>query len=262
MTTLLAPSVRATLNFAANRNDGGRHCNTDDSKTFLELDPHEVTITDARGLESAPRFDREGFVLADHPVADPQWFDEDWIDAVYAQTCNDLVKRLTGARETLQFHRPLKRIVDPDVRGEHMHTAGFVHVDHPREVGLQISEMFAGARGLGIKRGTLFNVWKAITPPPQDRPLTVADRRTVPTDAHVVGVTVDEGGDVPYVIMAHDERMKFYYFSNMTADESIVFTGIDFDADNPLGCAHSAFLHPDSGVSRSSIESRVIAIYE
>ena len=262
MATAYANDVTSTLNFAADRNDGGRHDNRNEENTRLNLVTKSVTISDARLVTPAPAFDREGFALVEHHLDDPKWFDEAWIDSVYAPSCEELVKRVTGAREAVSFFRPLKRIADPDARKGHMSTAGFVHVDHPRAVGENISKMFAAQRGTDFTRAKLFNVWKAFTPPPQDRPLTVADRRTIPADAQVVGVTVEDGQETPYIIMAPDEGMRFYYYSNMTIDESLVFTNIDFDPQNPLGCAHSAFDHPDGGVSRSSVEARIIAIFD
>ena len=262
MATTVSNDVKATLNFAQDRNDGGRHYNTDPDRSTLKLTPRDLPIRDARAASPAPSIDAEGFTIAEHKLDNPDWFNEKWIDEVYAPSCEALVQRLTGAKECIQFHRPLKRIADPDARGEHMVTAGFVHIDHPRGVGEAISRMFAEKHGRTFKKAKLFNVWKTFTPAPQDRPLTVADRRTVPEDAHVIGVTVEEDSETPYVVLAPTEACDFYYYPDMQADESLVFTGIDFDPENPLGCAHSAFAHPDGGVSRSSVEARVIAIFE
>ena len=226
------------------------------------MEPAEVEITDARFVGSAPVLEREGFTLAQHAVGHADWFDEGWIDRVYAPSCEALVKALTGANDVVQFHRPLKRIADPATRGGHMVTAGFVHIDHPAATGEAIARRYAEAQGKSFKRAVIYNVWKAITPPPQDHPLAVSDRRTVPVDAHVVGVTLNEDSETPYVILAPNADTKFYFYSNMTVDESLVFTGVDMDRSHPLGCAHSAFVHPDGGVSRSSIEARIIAIFE
>lgn len=262
MATAATHDVKAVLNFAGDLVDGGRHDNRDETHNELNLDPHEVEIRDARALATAPSIDKEGFALAHHDLENPDWFNEDWIDEVYVPSCNELVKKLTGAKECVQFFRPLKRIADPKARGGHMVTAGFVHIDNPRVVGEQIAKMFTDPAGVKFKKAAIFNVWKAITPPPQDRPLCVADKRTIDPSTHVVGVTVEEGSETPYIIVAPNDDIRFYYYPDMTIDESLVFTGVDLDPDKPLGSAHSAFTNPDGGVSRSSIESRVIAIFE
>ena len=263
MSTAVSHDVKAaTFNFAADRNDGGRHDNHDATHAELKLTPKDFPVRDARALSPAPSIAVEGFTLAEHHLDNPDWFNEEWIDKVYAPSCEELVKRLTGAKECIQFHRPLKRIANEDERGEHMVTAGFVHIDHPRAVGEEIARMFVEGHGKSFKKAVIYNVWKTFTPPPQNRPLAVTDRRTVPEDAHVVGVTVEEGSETPYVILAPNDEVEFYYYPDMTVDESLVFTGIDFDAENPLGCAHSAFSNPEGGVSRSSVEARIVAIFE
>ena len=262
MATATTNDVEATFNFAADRSDGGRHNNHDDVHEGLKLTPQDFVVRDARAISPAPSLDKQGFTIAEHKLENADWFNEEWIDNVYAPSCEELIKRVTGAKECIQFHRPLKRIADPDARGEHMVTAGFVHIDHPREVGEAISRMFAEKHGKTFTKAVLYNVWKTFTPAPQDRPLAVTDRRTVPEDAHVIGVTVEEESETPYVILAPNEECEFYYYPDMSADESLVFTGIDFDPENPLGCAHSAFSHPDGGISRSSVEARIVAIFE
>lgn len=258
----LASRISATLNFAGDRSDGGRFCNTDASRSSQTLAPCEISIIDARTSHPPPALGREGFVLAHHPAEDPQWFNEAWVGEVYGPSCVELVKRITGAERAVSLHHPIKRIADPAARGRHLMTTEFVHLDLPRELGRETALKAVEAVGESFKRATLYNIWKAITPAPQDQPLAVADRRTIPPDTHVIGMTVTDDGDIPYVIIAPSPEVQFYYFSDMSVDESIVFTSIDFDAANPLGCAHSAFAHPGSGIPRSSIEARVIAILE
>jgi hypothetical protein len=257
--------VKAVMNFAADPQDGGRFCNTDSSRSLQKLVAREVEVTDARTLATAPSLDREGFAIVRHALEAPDWDNEDWVEQVYAPSCVELVKRVTGASAAVSFFKPLQRIVDPARRNGRMSPAGFVHIDHPRETGRKIAQMMAAQEGRSFQRAALYNVWKAITPPPQDMPLALADRRTVPASSHVEGITVSDEGETPYVILAPSEETDFYYFSGMTPEESLVFTGVDFDAANPLGCAHSAFLHPDPDfhqVPRASIEARVVAIFD
>lgn len=263
MTTILSRDVRAaTFNFAADRNHGRRFSSFDPSVSDLRLVPKELPVRDARAVSPAPSLDVEGFAIAEHKLDDPRWFDEQWISDVYAPSCDALVKRLTGARECIQLYRPFHRIADDSARCDHAMTAGFVHIDFPRDAGEAQSRMYAEMAGKAFKKAAIYNVWKAISPAPQNRPLAVSDRRTVPEESFVIGMSVEVTFEAPYIILTPSEGIRFYYYPDMRLDESLIFLGNDFVAQNPLGCAHTAFTHPDGRTPRQSIESRVIAIFE
>lgn len=253
--------IQATMNFAGNPNDGGKSDSIDESRTQIDLAPRDCRIKNARTLSPAASIATQGFTLAKHTLDNPRWDDDSWIDAVYTPSCGELVKQLTGARQTVSFHRPMQRSSDRNAHGSHLNTAGFIHIDNPRATGRDFAEWFASQHGVKFEQAAIYNVWKATTPPPQDQPLAVADWRTVPSDSHVIGHTIDGGVEVPYVIIKPTDAIDFYYFPDMTCDESIVFTGVDLRPDKPLGCAHSAFRNPTGGVARASIEARVIAIF-
>jgi hypothetical protein len=126
------------------------------------------------------------------------------------------------------------------------------------------------AKGVSFERAAIFNVWKCMTPPPQDFPLAVGDRHSIPEKDHVLGRTVEWVGEKkeklvsPYIVLAPSSEPKWYYFPDMTPEESLVFIGVDLDPSQPLGCAHSAFRYPaptGPSVPRASIETRVLAIF-
>jgi len=83
----------------------------------------------------------------------------------------------------------------------------------------------------------------------------------------VIGRTIDpsfpEG--VPYVGSVYNPRQKWWYVSNLTLDDAIIFKGYDTNPNVPFGCLHGAFKHPDApgtAVPRASAETRVFALFE
>jgi hypothetical protein len=259
-------SVKSTLNFTADRHDGGQFSNTMPQHTRQNLVSVEVEITNARTLAQKPTLENEGFALVSHPSGRSDWSNQTWINEEYIPSCLQLIKKLTGARDVVHLFIPVQRRVDYSQHAGSSPAAHFPHLDWPRDAYREQAEMAATAQGVEFKRGTVYNVWKVTTPPPQSVPLAVADRRTVMESDHVLGKTYEGEIVVPYVILAHSPQApKWYYYPDMTPDETLVFVGGDLDPNRPLGCAHSAFMHPDpkaQGVPRGSIEARVVACYD
>ena len=77
-----------------------------------------------------------------------------------------------------------------------------------------------------------------------------------------LGSEPSERIEAPHVCLAHSaEAPDWYYVPDLSVDESLVFVGADLDPSHPLGCPHSAFVHPDPdrrAVPRTSIEVRVL----
>jgi hypothetical protein len=269
MQSSFSQSVKGTLNFAADKSDGGEFSNTNPVHIRQNLRPVEVEIRNVRALKQKPALDSYGFTLTEHPCGRADWTNKAWIDAEYIPSCVELVKRLTGAKKAVPLYGgALQRHSDPDMRAGRAPAARFIHLDQPREAARAMATADAEAQGVKFRRGAIFNVWKATTPPPQDVPLAVCDWRTVSESDYVLGKTVEEavGMVVPHIALAHSAQApQWYYAPDMTADESWVFVGADLDPTHPLGCAHSAFVHPapnTNGVRRSSIEMRVLACYD
>lgn len=257
-------SVKAVLNFAADRNDGGRFSSSTGEKAQALL-PVEVEIRNIRTLAHAPTLEEEGFAICAHPVEAPRWDDPAWIETVYVPSCLALIAKLTGARATVHMYNPITRTRHPD--GKAAAAADFIHLDQPRDQYRGDAEKAAAAQGITLGRAAIYNVWKAITPPPQDLPLTLADRRTVAAADHVIGTSFGSYGEAHHVKIAHgtESAPAWYYVPDLELDESIVFLSADFDPDRPLGCPHSAFSPPpvEGGYApRTSVEVRVLACFD
>lgn len=62
-----------------------------------------------------------------------------------------------------------------------------------------------------------------------------------------------------------EQQHRWYYMSEMTPDELVVFKGYDSDQSQPgWRCPHTAFELPDCEheTSRKSIEARIVCFWE
>jgi hypothetical protein len=117
-------------------------------------------------------------------------------------------------------------------------------------------------------RFAVIQTWRALSPPPQDRPLAVLDRRTIsPEDIvlskYVFGQRGDEQGFLNYSFR-YNPAHRWAYISNMTAEDMLVFIGFDNDDDSIPGIPHSSFDNtanfPDAK-PRMSMECRAMAYW-
>jgi hypothetical protein len=263
--------VAAEINFAANPDNGGKFSNLSPDRVNVDLLPQERQIRNGRDPRYAPALAREGLAIVTHAAGESRWSEPDWVTNSYVPSCVELVKRLSGARDAMQLFIPLQRYVNQsEVAGAAL-TAAFAHLDFPRDFAREAAEQHARDAGVRLGRAVVYNVWKCITPPPQDVPLTVGDRNSVGPADFVWGETLEynEDGSVragaPYYLLRPSANPTFYYFPEMEADESLVFVGADLDSSNPLGCPHCAFRDPSvsaAPVPRASIEVRVLAIFD
>lgn len=262
-------TVVGTLNFAADRSFGGVFSNTAPEMVRQSLLPVEVEIRNMRRLGRRPTLQQEGFTFAAHPSGAADWSNDGWLESVYIPSCIELVKKLTGAKEAISMHPPMLRRREQKMQPGAAPPAQFVHMDQTRDAGRDTAARLASARGISFGQGAIYNVWKPLTPPPQDLPLAIANWRTVSENDHVVATSYepvgpgrDEKLEIPHVCLAHSrEAPDWYYIPDLSVDESLVFVGVDFDPSHPLGCPHSAFVHPDPdgrAVPRASIEARVM----
>jgi len=255
--------ISAPMNFAADRSQGGVWSNFAPETRTQALTSIPVHLEDARTMPMAPSLDREGFVCVRAPVADPDWRNPDWVDGTYIPGCVELVRQLTGGAVAAPFHAGV--LIRDSARRDGAPAADFVHLDNSVEGGARFVERaFSPDVLAGYKRAQVFNIWRAITPPPQDVPLALCDQRTVDQHDWVVGETIEPGFDpAPYVISLVNPAQRWFYFSDLAPDEAIVFKGYDSDPNAPFGCLHGAFRHPEPGAvsePRASAEARIVVL--
>jgi hypothetical protein len=271
--------VRATVNYVL---DGaGRPLQLvteDESQTTMRTHATEVWIDDLRG--QATDLDREGFVLVPHEsaLADFGRIEEDPdVDARYGEEMAALLRGLTGATQVVLLGGGKKRFgeaaTDELAPLKNAKPARYAHADNTdRSATAMVRAMASVLDGVdleGASRWALYNLWRAVSPPPQDTPLAVCDARTVAPDDELVvtAITVERG--IPEV--RHDTTgyrsnpaHRWCWFRDMTRDEVLVFKAHDSDRDRPRRVPHTAFDDPSCPAGtppRASVEVRALALF-
>lgn len=261
----MSQTTETFVNFSRNRLDAGIYSQFSPELIRLDLAPVRTRLVNMRSMSPAPSLDREGFALVNHPLAG-DWQDSAWLNGAYVESCLDLVKSQSGASVTINMYFPIVRSVDP--REGAIQTADFIHIDQDRAGYAAQGAARARECGYEMKRGAIYNVWKALSPPPQDRPLAIANICAFDPGEFVPGMNVEAGGGggAPFFGIAEPTTQpSMHYVPDLDPDESLVFIAGDFDPRHPLGCAHTAIQL--SGVDhqlvpRVSVEMRVLALFD
>jgi hypothetical protein len=262
-------ATRIALNFALSGDHDSVWSNENAAKIDQHLDRRMVEVRNARLGPPTSLLD-EGFVIAREPLLYAKWNDSLWIQDVYLPSCQALVGRLTGAELVLPYTGVLIRMAEAEEceRLKAAPPARFVHIDQTPES----AEPFVNSVASGIDRSqykgvVIYNVWRSISPPPQNTPLALCDKRTVKRAMLVTGRTVSarfpEG--VPYVSSLFSSDYRWHYFPDVEPEEVIVFKSVDVAGRAEIGCLHSAFDAPKpipGAPPRRSAEARVLAFFK
>jgi hypothetical protein len=250
----------------------------EERNTMVTLPGRPMTITSARGMETD--LEREGFQFVRFPsaVADFHQLQVDpAVDAQYIEETSAMLTELTGAARVIMLGGGKKRYgesaVDQLAALKNAKPARYPHADNTDASALELANLFDifvdDFDLTAYRRWAMYNVWRAITPPPQDFPLAVCDARSVSAtdEVTVTAITEELQGDIVHDTMSyvHNPAHRWYYFPDMTIDEVIVFKSGDSDPTGAVRVAHTAFTDPTCppGVpTRASVEMRALAVFE
>jgi hypothetical protein len=268
--------VEAKVNYLAEMTEMPVFYSENVSRNNLRLQPETVAIYDARPLQDQLSFDREGLALVQHLSAVKDFWDQDQIENIYRAEIEKLVFELTGAARVLVTPRAVPRYAER--AGEAPRTlinsrpARFVHSDYSAKSATEFAMHRWGEQPPELleRRYAAYNLWRAISPPPQDVPLAVCDARTVAFTDHVTAEAVIDAPNAPEMrfestLIRFNPAHRWYYFPDMHADELLVFKAFDSDPDQPYLVPHSAFDDPNCPVGvppRASIEIRAFAFFD
>lgn len=240
----------------------------------LNLVPTRVRVEDLRGHEGETSLEVEGFRLVRQPTAVQDFRDAAEVARVCVPEIQALIGRLTGAPRVVVGAAVL-RWGEREAHPEFVNSrpGRFTHVDYSRSSFHEFAAMQLGddpdkARWLA-GRYAAYNVWRVLSPPPQDIPLGLVDARTASYDDVVEGDAVIDGAGRPEFrfgssLYRANPRHRWVYFSGMRPDEALVFKAFDSDTARVQGCPHSAFDDPScppGAVPRSSCEIRAYAFW-
>jgi len=250
----------------------------EDQSTMRTRPGRTVRITNARLLETD--LDREGFVVVPHTssVVDFDRIQEDpAVDQRYIDEMADLLAQVTGAAQTFMLGGGKKRYGEGATSKlaalSNAKPARYPHADNTDDSAMGLIEMigaFVDAVDLsGYSRYALYNMWRAVSPPPQDFPLAVCDARTVEAEDEVTvtAITLEKGaGEISHNTTGYlySPAHRWYYYRDMRPEEVLVFKAHDTDRRRSVRVPHSAFTDPTcpSGVpTRASVEMRGLALF-
>jgi hypothetical protein len=255
-------------------------------------EPYEVEVHDGREIADWFTLDRNGFVLAKHVSAVRDFHDHEEVSAVYPDEAEAVVKALTGA--DLVTGRGWMVRTSGDIPKREKRTIGYEHtagVQPPAaEAHVDFSPDFAEVLAADIyresfpdqppyKRFISSSLWRAFSPPPQDCPLALCDGSTVgrdegeknalvvvdeiPDEETMLGELEDGQGKITASVFHFNPEFRWWYFSNLTRDEVLLFKFHDSDEKSALRVPHTAFRDTSAAHAntRESIEFRSFAFF-
>ncbi|MCX7676294.1 MAG: hypothetical protein N2Z59_02840 [Alteraurantiacibacter sp.] len=239
-------------------------------KDYVPLDPREVEIRDARGLGCS--LGVEGFTLVEHTSAARDLTDLNEVARVHAAEVAELLKAVSGCDHVEMFSRGILRFSERSGQNDaydNSHPARFVHVDMSVEAARAARDATA-PKDRPTARSTQYNVWRVLSPPPQDVPLGLCAFDSINMDADLIDCDAifDPPGAPEWsfgnYLLAYNPSHRWYYYSDMHPGEALVFVTSESDASRPLLMPHGAFdnpLAPADAAPRISLEMRGTAYW-
>jgi hypothetical protein len=235
-------------------------------------DDRRVVFHDLRGAAEQPTLGREGFCLVRHPTSVTDFRDHDQVITRYLPEIGQLVRRLTGTSAVFLQQNWVFRGDDKEIAMEAvnernhvttMKTHGLLHADYyERETAEALASMSMQAAGVTERpRGRLLgiNTWRSISPPPQDRPLALLDRRTLDVADIVPAAIKAPNATLNAIQASYNPGHRFCWWSDMTPDEVLVFLQYEEGRGQTSTVMHTAFSDPrcpEGTPPRQSIEAR------
>lgn len=268
--------VAGSVNYIGDMAERPRYFANDHSRDRLTLDARIIEVEDARARSEPPSLFREGFTLVPHTSAIADFRNAQDVQARHPAEIVRLVAQLSGADSVIVSSPGVLRFSEssPDSgRLNNSRPARFIHIDVSNPTAAAFAERARPKdESRRVRRFAHYNVWRVLSPPPQDVPLAVCDARSVePQDLVLADAVFDNPGKPDWqewsfegLVVRHNPRHRWSYFSNMTRDEALVFKTHDSDPGQPSQVPHTAFNDPTcpAGVPpRVSIEMRAIAYW-
>jgi hypothetical protein len=266
--------VTGALNYSGEAVFRPRYHANDQSRDKLDLVSKDMPILDGRTLVSPPTLAAEGFALVEATSEVTDYRDPDQTE-LYKAEIRNLVQRETGATLVMNTGPGIIRFSERSGEsGAHNNSrpARFIHND--------VSEPTARAsaeRVLASRRETLadyagfalYNIWRPISPPPQDVPLAMLDGRSlIVQDLIAADAVFDHFGQPDWsfegFLLRYNPSHRWVYYHDMGATDAVLFTTFAYRDGQPFFVPHSGFDDPSCPADappRVSIEMRAAAFF-
>jgi hypothetical protein len=261
--------TRALIAYAGRGVTRPRYYANDHDRDVLDIAAVEMDIADARA--AAPTLAGAGFTLVPHCSAVADFADRTAVEATYSAEIVALVTALSGADLVLVNSPGIRRFSERSALSgslDNSRPARFAHVDISDPTAAAFAQR-AAPPGRRLARFAHYNVWRALSAPPQDVPLAVCDARTVSAaDLVAADAVFDAPGEPEWsfegLVLAHAVAHRWHWFPDMHPEEALVFTTHDSEPGNAHCVPHVAFDNPACApqwAPRVSIEMRALALW-
>ena len=265
-------TIEATINYILN--DGTKLFNytggpgTTERTTQGTVDPHSVTMTNARPHLKEFNLEVDGFRFVEHPTKMKDFFDADEIKRVYYPEMVELVIQQSGAKRVVVFDHTLRTADKADQEARKIREAVHrAHNDYTEWSGPQrVRDLLPDeAEDLLKRRFAIIQVWRPIRHPVETDPLAICDARSVSFDDFVISERRYPNRIGQTYVVTYNPKHKWYWLPRMRRDEALVFKVYDSDkGGRARWTAHTAFPDPTSPPNarpRESIEIRTLAFF-
>ena len=271
------PRVQALINYLEDDAGDSVWYASDSWRSHMPLRMETMQIEDVRPIRGRVSLDREGIFLADAPSSVRDFRDRETAARTYLPELEEAVKAVTGAHKVVVSKGWVHRHSDRSQRfGEEGTTfpGRYAHIDYSDESGPLTARQWLGddpaADELLEGRFAIFNLWRALSEPPQDCPLCMADATTVDAEdlviSHIVlGPTPEREMRIQTNMVTFNPRHRWVYFSDVHRDELLIFRGYDSDPARSRRVPHTAFDDPSAGEDappRESVDIRCVAFFD
>jgi hypothetical protein len=244
-------------------------------------DEHEVLVRNARLIDERVTLETHGFRLVHHDTAVRSFYDTDEVGRIYPGEIERLLLDLTGADKVLSLGTTLRSSHDP--RGDIQPPGREAHVDYNEASSHRLADRMleqAGLQDYTYSRFMAINLWRAISPPPQDWPLAVCDGRSVgredgignvmvrvdviPTMEEMLTMEIPNEDQLPTAFLfRYNPAHRWFYFPNMTPDELLIFKLYDSTETGAWRVPHGSFRDPSypDALGRESAEIRTVVYF-
>lgn len=260
---------RALIAYAGRSVPRPRYYANDHSRDVLDITLVPMPVTDAR-LESST-LDGAGFTLVTHRSAVTDFTDRAAVEALHRPEIVALVQELSGANLVLVTSPGILRFSERAPQSgmlDNSRPARFAHVD-VSDASAALFAQRAAPSGRTLARFVHYNVWRALSAPPQDVPLAVCDARSVAAvDLIAADAVFDSPGQPEWsfegLLLAHAAAHRWHWFPDMQRDEALIFKTHDSDRSRAHCVPHVAFddeACPPHAPPRVSLEMRALALW-
>jgi hypothetical protein len=262
-------STRAPIAYCGRTVAAPRYYANDHARDELDIAPVEMSIGNARQLPAA--LDESGFTRVTHASAVRDFADRASVDALHRPEIVALVAALTRADLVVVGSPGIRRFSERSPLSgqlDNSRPARFAHVD----VSDATAEQFAARAvptGRKLRRFAHYNVWRALSTPPQDVPLALCDARSVAAGDLITATAVFDAPGQPEwsfegLLLTYAPQHRWYFFPDLTREDAIVFKTHDSEPGLAHCVPHVAFDDPGCPPCvppRESIEMRAIALW-